>query len=78
MTMAEMVHDARIIPIFNSSDEAKANHGPAEMKRWFSDSVGWYEQGYLVVETISRHPLQVSQSSIPITKDGKITERFTR
>lgn len=78
LIVAEMVHDARIVPIFDSAEEARANHGPEEMELWFGDSVGWYEGGYLVVETINLHPLQAAQSSVPITGDGKITERFTR
>ena len=30
------------------------------------------------METINVHPVQASESSIPLTKDGKIVERFTR
>ena len=30
------------------------------------------------METVNIHPQQMSQSSIPITKEGKITERFSR
>jgi hypothetical protein len=32
----------------------------------------------LVIETANIHPQQMSQSSIPITKDGRITEKFSR
>lgn len=78
MILAEMVHDARIVPIFDTPDQARANRRPASLEPWFGDSVGWYEGGELVVETVNIHPLQLSQSSVPITKAGRITERFSR
>ncbi|MFN3163572.1 MAG: hypothetical protein ACE37N_08855 [Pseudohongiellaceae bacterium] len=78
MINVEMVHDARIIPIFDSPEQARANRRPAVHEPWFGDSVGWYEDGELVVETINIKPLQLSQSSVPITKDGRIIERFSR
>ncbi|MCW8196741.1 hypothetical protein F6455_18265 [Proteobacteria bacterium 005FR1] len=78
MILVEMAHDARIIPTFASKKEAQANHRPAVMKPWFGDSVGWYEGNTLVVETTNIKPLQMEQSSIPITQDGKFIERFTR
>lgn len=74
----EMVHDARIIPLFDSAEEARANRRPTELEQWFGDSVGWYEDDELVVETVNIHPLQLSQSSVPITKEGRIIERFSR
>jgi hypothetical protein len=78
MILAEMVHDARIIPIFDSPELARANRRPAPLEPWFGDSVGWYENNELVVETVNINPLQLSQSSVPITKAGRITERFGR
>ncbi|MFT4672445.1 MAG: hypothetical protein ACI945_001788 [Pseudohongiellaceae bacterium] len=78
MILAEMVHDARIIPIFDSPEQARANRRPAPLEPWFGDSVGWYENDQLVVETVNIHPLQLSQSSVPITKTGQIIERFSR
>ena len=78
MILAEMVHDARIIPIFDSPELARANRRPAPLEPWFGDSVGWYENNELVVETVNINPLQLSQSSVPITKTGRITERFGR
>jgi hypothetical protein len=74
----EMVHDARIIPIYDSPEEARANRRPAAHEPWFGDSVGWYEDDELVVETVNINPTQLSQSSVPITKQGRITERFSR
>ncbi len=78
MILVEMVHDARIIPVYDSPEEARANRRPMPLEQWFGDSVGWYEGGELVIETTNIHPQQMSQSSIPITKDGRITERFSR
>ena len=78
MILVEMVHDARIIPVFNSAGEARANRRPAAHEPWFGDSVGWYEGDELVVETVNIHPQQMSQSSVPITKQGRVIERFSR
>ena len=74
----EMAHDARIIPIFDSPEEARANLRPAPHQPWFGDSRGWYEGGALVVETVNINELQLSESSVPITRDGRIIERFER
>lgn len=78
MILVEMVHDARIIPIFDSAEEARASRRPEVLEQWFGDSVGWYESGELVVDTVNINPLQLSQSSVPITKEGHIIERFSR
>ena len=76
--LVEMVHDARIIPVFESREEALQNRRPAALEQWFGDSVGWYEGDEFVVETTNINPIQMGQSSIPITKAGRITERFSR
>ncbi|MDT8428294.1 MAG: hypothetical protein RQ757_05970 [Pseudomonadales bacterium] len=78
MILVEMAHDARIIPTYASAEEARANARPAVLEQWLGDSRGWYENGELVVETININPKQMEQSSIPITAEGKITERFSR
>jgi hypothetical protein len=74
----EQIHDARIIPIFASAAEARANHRPDVLQQYMGDSVGWYEDDSLVVETINVNPQQMQQSSTAISKNGKVTERFTR
>ena len=76
--LVEMVHDARIVPTFATAAEARANHRPAPLQPWLGDSVGWYEDGALIVETININPQQMEQSSVPISDDGKIIERFSR
>ena len=78
MILVEMAHDARIIPIFDNPEQARANRRPLILEQWFGDSVGWYEDDQLVVETVNINPLQLSKSAIPITNAGRITERFSR
>ena len=78
LVSVEMVHDARIIPTFDSAEEARANRRPSVLKPWLGDSVGWYEDGTLVVETVNINPAQMAESSVPITDDGRITERFSK
>lgn len=78
MILVEMVHDARIIPTFNTAKEARENHRPSAIRPWLGDSVGWYEGATLVVETMNIRPEQADASSIAITEGGRITERFTR
>ncbi|MDP6535999.1 MAG: hypothetical protein QGG02_06670 [Gammaproteobacteria bacterium] len=78
MIDVEQIHDARIIPTFDSAEEARANRRPEVLQQYMGDSVGWYEDGALVVETINVNPQQMQQSSTAITKNGKVTERFVR
>lgn len=78
MILVEMVHDARIIPIFDGPDEARAGHRPAPLKPWLGDSVGWYEGATLVIETIRVRPEQSLASQIPLSETGRVTERLTR
>ena len=73
-----MVHDVRIIPLFQNSEIARDSHRPSVLNQWLGDSVGWFEGETLIVETKHINQLQMSQSSIPISPDGKIIERFSR
>lgn len=74
----EMVHDARIIPIYASAEKARASHKPAAIKPWLGDSVAWWEGDTLVAETRNVHPVQVSRTTTPLSPEGTVTERFTR
>jgi hypothetical protein len=74
MILVEMVHDARVVPLFKSAAEARASFRPGVIRQWLGDSVGWYEGDSLVVETRNVHPQQRGY----ISKDGVLTERFTR
>ncbi len=78
MIVVEMNHDARIIPIFDTAAEAKANHKPATIKPWLGDSVGWYEGDALFVETRNVNLEQRTGGAFPMTDDTVVTERFTR
>jgi len=72
--LVEMVHDARIIPVFANAEAARASFRPSVIQQWLGDSVGWYEGDALVVETRNVHPQQRGY----VSKDGKLTERFSR
>jgi len=79
LILAEMAHDARIVPIFESAEKARANRRPSAIKPWFGDSVGWWEGDTFVMESANINPVQVeNQSSFPISEKAVITERFTR
>lgn len=76
--LVEMVHDARIIPIYGSAEQARASHKPAVIKPWLGDSVAWWEGDTLIAETRNVHPVQASRTSTPLSPEGTVTERFTR
>ncbi len=65
---SEMIHDTRIIPL-------NAKHGPKELAPWMGDSIGWWDGDTLVIETVN---MSRGGSTIQISPDGKITERFSR
>jgi hypothetical protein len=75
---AEMVHDARVIPIFASKADAQAHHQPAALHRWLGDSVGWWDGPSLVVETLDVNAEQGRAGPIWLTPQGRVTERLTR
>lgn len=72
LILIEMVHDARIIPIVRSAEEAKLSNGV--IRKWLGESVGWYEGDTLVVQTRNVMPAQRGY----LSGDGVLTERFTR
>lgn len=74
----EMVHDARIIPIYATAEKARASHKPAVIMPWLGDSVAWWEGDTLVAETRNVHPVQAVRTSTPLSPQGTVTERFTR
>lgn len=76
--VVEMNHDARIVPLFANGEEARANHKPAAIKKWLGDSVGWYENGALVIETRNVHPQQQTAGAFPMSDDTVVTERLSR
>ncbi|MBS0362832.1 MAG: hypothetical protein JSR98_15760 [Proteobacteria bacterium] len=74
----EMVHDARVIPLFKDKAAAQAHHRPASISPWLGDSVGWWEGDTLVVETVHVNPEQGRTGPIYLSDQGQVTERFTR
>jgi hypothetical protein len=76
--MVEMVHDARIIPIYKDAATARASHKPSVIKPWMGDSVGWWEGDTFVAETINVHPTHGEENVIRLSPSGKVTERFQR
>lgn len=74
----EMVHDARIYPIYASAEKARASHKPAVIKPWLGDSVAWWEGDTLVAETRNVNPIQSGRTATPLSVEGTVTERFTR
>ncbi len=66
--LAEMIHDARIIRL-------RDEHHPTVMNQWMGDSVGYWEDDTLVVETRNLHPQQNHYGS---SSDLVVIERFTR
>lgn len=71
MILVEMVHDTRIIPI-------DGDRRPDELEQWLGDSVGYWDGDSLVVETVNLHPQQAVRNVAPLSKDGKVIERFSR
>ena len=73
--MAEMNHDARIIRL-------NSDYQSPSMGKWMGDSIGYYDEDSLVVETTNFHPQQSLRSSLEHRFYGstemKVTERFTR
>lgn len=68
----EMAHDVRIIPITKE-------HRRAKVKPWFGDSVGYWDEDTLVVETIGLHPLHAERHYVAALSDSAlVTERFSR
>jgi hypothetical protein len=73
--LAEDNHDARIVPL----DRRK--HLPASVRPWMGDSIGWWEQGALVVETTNfarGDRWRAGSAYFPIGEKARITERFMR
>jgi hypothetical protein len=71
----EMNHDVRIVRIQKPGETEKRM--PDNIQQWFGDSIGWWEGDTLVVETRNPHPLQ-ARGRVPLSKQGKIVERFRR
>ena len=69
LILTEMVHDARIVRM-------NGEHAPDSMRRWLGDSVGWWEDDTLVVETTNFTDRPALGQGA--TRDLRVVERFTR
>jgi hypothetical protein len=78
MIEIEMVHDARIIPIYASAEQARKNHRPDVIKPWLGDSVAWWDGDTLVAETINVDPAQAEAGPFVLSPDAVVTERFSK
>jgi hypothetical protein len=73
--VSELIHDARIVRI-------NATHAPAAITSWLGDSIGWWEQDTLVVETRNFSANSLTRMSgrmvTFVSPQTTIVERFTR
>ena len=67
MILVEMVHDARIVRL-------NSEHAPAEVRKWYGDSIGWWEGDTLVVDTTNFYHTPALEGA---SKDLHVVERFT-
>jgi hypothetical protein len=74
----EMVHDARVVPLFASKAEALAHHKPAQIAPFLGDSVGWWDGDVLVVDTVNVNPEQGRAGPVFLSPKGHVEERFSR
>lgn len=68
MILAEMVHDARVIRL-------NAEHRPDHVRTWMGDSIGWFEDDTLVVETTH---FKAQPALYGASENLKVTEWFSR
>jgi hypothetical protein len=76
--IVEMVHDARIIPLYKDRASALAAHRPAVLNLWLGDSVGWWEGDTLVTHTVNVNTAQARSGPIYLSDRGSVIEKFTR
>ena len=72
--LTEMNHDARIVHLKSKGDDA--------FPKWLGNSIGYYDDDSLVVETTNFHQDQGFRGALRhflyLSQDAKVTERFTR
>ncbi|MDA0687140.1 MAG: hypothetical protein O2948_00740 [Proteobacteria bacterium] len=74
--MTEMIHDARIVPLFESAD-AMAELDE-DVRLYTGDSKGYWDGDTLVVVTKNFNGLSNSFSGVGTSLEKTLTERFTR
>lgn len=74
--MTEMIHDARIVPLYDSAEEIEALSD--DVRLWTGDSKGYFDGDTLVVITRNFNGLSSSFGSSGTSLEKTLTERFTR
>jgi hypothetical protein len=74
--MTEMIHDARIVPIYENAASMPALD--EDIRLWSGDSRGYWEGDSLVVVSRNFSGLMTSYSAFGDDYDKVLTERFTR
>lgn len=74
--LTEMIHDARIVPLYDSAADMPALD--AEVGLWTGDSRGYWDGDTLVVVTRNFNGLSASFGQAGTSADKVLTERFTR
>jgi hypothetical protein len=69
MILIEMVHDARIVRM-------NSEHQSSRMRQWLGDSIGWWEDDTLVVDTVNFHPK--TRPGRGGSENAHVVERFTQ
>lgn len=65
--LLEMVHDARVVRM-------NSEHPGPEVRKWLGDSIGWWEDDTLVVDTTNFHPEASMRGG---SENMHVVERFT-
>ncbi|MCB1671108.1 MAG: hypothetical protein R3F41_07165 [Gammaproteobacteria bacterium] len=74
--LTEMIHDARIVPLYDSRAAMPALDD--DLRLWSGDSRGYWDGDTLVVETRNFTDLTTSYSAFGTAYDKLLIERFTR
>jgi hypothetical protein len=74
--MTEMIHDARIVPLFDSADAMASLD--EDVRLYTGDSKGYWDGDTLVVVTKNFNGLSTSFSGVGTSLEKTLTERFTR
>ena len=74
--MTEMIHDARIVPLYDSAEELDSLHD--DIRSYTGDSRGYWDGDTLVVVTQNFNGLSSSFGQAGTSYDKVLTEKFTR
>ncbi len=74
--LLEMIHDARIVRM--RRDDRPVEHPGPEVQRFLGDSVGWWEDDTLVVDTTNFRPDSAAGGFRGDSENTRVVERFTK